>query len=196
MIFKVNYDIFNTILDKLPFLRFNDTSFVCLWEEYLSKNGQEEEPWINPEDVLIHRITASRQIPQTLDFEKDFEAFKSFCREFLSSNSTMSLCNLSHYILIGKQYDLKASQIANWEVCSALFDRCKLKAYLELDRCLIRIPCGSLNLNIVKFLDKEELYLEITSLDESSTKELQKLQGDLQLSNPLYTTWTDLYLNH
>lgn len=195
MIYKVTESILDKIKSELPFLRFNETNFVYLEEQYLSENGKVEQPWKEPKDVIIHRVTAELPKNESVDFEKDFSNFEVACKNFFNDERSKTLANLKHFLFIGSKEDLNATEIANWSVIDALLNKANLKEYLGFGRWLIRIPCGEWNINIVKIAKSEDLYLEITSV-WGEKSDAEKLQQTLELTNPLDLTWAEIAISH
>ena len=196
MIFEVAEDILNKITKELPFLRYNDTQFVYMEEQYLSKNGLPEKPWKEPEDVIIHRVTAElSQDTTSVEFEKDLEAFKVFCKNFFDESLTKTMTKLKHFLMTGTKDTLDATEIANWSVVDDLLNKTDLKEYLDFGRWIIRIPCGEWNINFIKIASVDKLYLEITSLWDKKS-DAERLHQTLSLKNPIDSSWAEIALSH
>lgn len=196
MIYKIDFSFLDTLTNKLPFLRYNDTQFYFLQEAYYSNRGKKETPWRKPKSVIIHRLTAEKTFKDDtkgLDFENHKDLFIKCCTDFLDKDKSKTLINLKHFLLIGEKNNLKATEISNWEIIEELFKKVDYKDYLNFGRYLIRIPCGSLNLNIVGFAEgnQKDLFLEITQIVDNQ-KDLKSIQKDLELKNPINAFWTDL----
>lgn len=197
MIFEVDLSILDKIFEKLYYLRFNDASFNYIEELYFSEDGRLETPWTPPyEESIIYRLAASWPKPSDMDFERNFESFKTRCADFFDETKAKTLSDLKKFLLVGTKDDLQATEIANWAVIDRLLDRTTLDFYLQLSRWLIRIPCGNVNINLVKIPKIETLFLEITPVFVEDKASVEKLQNDLQLSNGQDCFWTDLLFSH
>lgn len=194
MIFEVTEDILDKITEELPYLRYNDTQFIYLEEQYLSKDGKLEKPWKDPEEVIIHRASAELPKNENVNFETDLEGYKDFCKNFFDESATKTLANLKHFLMTGVKGALDATEIANWNVIQTLQQKVNLKSYLEFGRWLIRIPCGEWNINLVKFAGIDKLYLEITTVWDKKS-DAEKLHQTLSLKNPIDSTWAEIALN-
>lgn len=196
MIFKVTDKILDKIKAELPYLRYNETNFVYMEEQYLSKNGKVEAPWKNPKEAIIHRVSAEFPKNEAMDFEKDFNSFKDYCRLFFDESQAKTLSNLKHFLFIGDKDHLNATEVANWSVVADLLDKTDLDEYLSFGRYLIRIPCGEWNINIIKLANGSDLYLEITAVWINEESDVEKLHQILSLTNPLDLSWAEIAINH
>lgn len=194
MIFEVKNNFLKSLTEKFPYIRYNDTQFYLIEEAYYSKGGKKEIPWKAPEQSTVHRLTAELPLDrEKINFEKDLTSFVNFCNYFLDNTKTKTYTKLTHTLLRGLKNDLKYTVISNWSVLEDLFEELDLKEYFYLNRFLIRVPCGSLDLNIIKIENIEKLFLEIVDLD--SNQDSQKLKKDLNLTEMLDKSWTDIALS-
>ena len=195
MIFEVTEDILDKITEELPYLRYNDTQFIYLEEQYLSKGGRLEKPWKDPEEVIIHRASAELPKNENVSFETDLKSYKNFCKDFFDESKPKTLANLKHFLMTGTKGALDATEIANWNVIQSIQQKVDLKSYLEFGRWLIRIPCGEWNINLVKFAGLDSFYLEITTVWDKKS-DAEKLHQTLSLKNPIDSTWAEIALSH
>lgn len=194
MIFEVENNFLKSLIEKFPYIRYNDTQFYLIEEAYYSKDGKKEIPWKEPKQSIVHRLTAELPLDkEKVNFEKDLDSFINFCNYFLDNTKTKTYTNLTHTLLKGLKNNLKYTIISNWGTLEDLFEDLNLKEYFYLNRLLIRVPCGSLDLNIIKIENIEKLFLEIVELD--SNQDLQKLKEDLNLIESLVQNWTDIALS-
>lgn len=194
MIFKIENNFLQNLVKILPYIRYNDTQFYLVEESYYSIDGKKEIPWRNPKQSIIHRLTAEISLnKEKVDFEKDLNTFLDFCDYFLDSTKTKTYTNIKHTLLKGTREGLKYSIIYNWNTLEELFEELNLKEYFYLNRFLIKIPYGSLNLNITKIENIKDLFLEIIELDPN--QDLQKIIKDLNLNNSINKNWTDIALS-
>lgn len=194
MIYKIEFDIFNKLLEKYPYIRYNDSEFYSIEESYYSKNKKEEIPWQKPKEVIIHRRTASFIKDSKIDFEKDPESLKDFLKFFLNFEVAKTFQGIKHFLIIGKKNSLMASEISNWIPLETILNKGKYFEYLYMARILVRIPLGPLNINIVKILDVPDLFLEITSVNNEK-ENINSLIQTLELKNGIDKNWTDILLD-
>lgn len=196
MLFKLQKKFLEDLIIKLPYLRYNDTNFYYIEESYFSKNGEKEKTWVNPKESVIHRLTANIPLnAEKVNFEENKKDFINFCNNFFDNSRTKTFANLKNFLIIGNLDNLKYSEISNWKVIEDLLYKTGLKEYFSINRYLIRIPCGSLNLNIIKIEEFEDLYLEITEISPSEQEKLNLIK-DLALNNQINDTWVSLKINH
>lgn len=196
MIFKLKSNFLKDLTNKLPYLRYNDTQFYYIEENYFSKDGKKEETWVNPKESIIHRLTANISLnTDKINFEENKKDFLDFCNNFFDNTKTKTFSNVKNFLMVGEINNLKFSEISNWEVLEELLYKENLKEYFYLNRYLIRIPCGSLNLNIIKIEEFDELYLEITEVVSNAQEKLNLIK-DLDLNNQINESWVNLKLNH
>lgn len=194
MIFEVTEEFFETVIKKFPYIRLNETIFFNIIETYYSKNGVKEEPWTNPKDTIIHRITAELQPVERLDFETDNKKFLEFCIKFFDKKVVKVFENRQDYLLTGTRDNLQYSEISNWKVVKTLLEKTNLSSYLTLDRLLMRIPLGANNINIIKIEGLENIFVEVTNL-ENNYQSIERVCEDLELKNGYNTNWAQLTLN-
>lgn len=195
MIYQVDKHIINKITQNLSFLRFNDTQFYFLAENYYSKDSKDSIPWKDSKTSIIHRLVSSLYKTE-FDFEKNHQAFIHFCSDFFNTRKIKTFENIQHVLMFGTKDDIKITELSNWVALEELLKSFDVKDYFYLERLIIRIPCGNLNLNITKLNNIDKiLYLEVTSLDSKLTpnsKDLKKLEEELGLTNPIDSNWVDL----
>lgn len=194
MIFKIDFSLIDLLLEKYPYIRYNDSEFYSIEESYYSKNKKEEIPWQKPKDVIIHRRTSNFIKDFKIDFEKDSETLKDFLKFFLDFDISKTFQNIRHYLIIGKKDSLKASEIINWIPIEEILNKGKYFEYLYMARILVRIPLGPLNINIVKILNVPDLFLEITSINREK-ENVDSLIQTLELKEGFDKNWTDLLLD-
>lgn len=194
MIFEVTEEFFELIIKKFPYIRLNETIFFNIIETYYSKNGVKEEPWTNPKDTIIHRITAELQPVERLDFETDNKKFLEFCIKFFDKKVVKVFENRQDYLLTGTKDNLQYSEISNWKALKTLLEKTNLSSYLTLDRLLMRIPLGANNINIIKIEGLENIFVEVTNL-ENNYQSIERVCEDLELKNGYDTNWAQLTLN-
>lgn len=194
MIFEVTEEFFETVIKKFPYIRLNETIFFNIIETYYSKNGVKEEPWTNPKDSIIHRITAELQPVERLDFEIDNKKFLEFCSKFFDKKVVKVFENRQDYLLTGTKDNLQYSEISNWKALKTLLEKTNLSSYLTLDRLLMRIPLGANNINIIKIEGLENIFVEVTNL-ENNYQSIERVCKDLELKNGYDTNWAQLTLN-
>lgn len=176
MIFKVKNNILDVILDKLPFLRYNDTQFLY----------REEQLYGN---IILRRIEGKLDIIG--DFEKEPNVFESLCEGFFDPKLSKTFENTKNYLFVGSTLnDLKVTAIPDWNVIAELFKKINLSCKLSYSRYIISIPCGMLNLNIVKFDKDNDIYLEILNFNKDEN--IEKIRNLLNLEKPLDKEWIDI----
>jgi len=193
MIYKIDSTLFNSIEQNLPFLNFNETTFHLLSEAYYSRNAVFIKPWSQP--MTIHRLTGLFEFDKKLvDFEKDFNIFKKCIEDFFNEKFDKTFNNVRHFLLQGNRDELSCTEVSDWQVLENTFKCNDIKSYLSCERLLVRIPCGAANLNIVKFVDFSDLFLEITTFDADSQKLSNSLKKNLNLIDGLETSWIELLI--
>lgn len=195
MIYKVDKSIFRKLEDNLPFLNYSKAYFVLLEESFFSENGKQENPWIDPENVIIYRRTSELTLTGNSENRNlNFEEFEKLCNEFFELK-TKTLSNTKRYVMIGSRRFLELTEIDNPVVLFYFLEKANLKPYLEPSRYVVRIPCGDYNLDIVKFVKGEDLYVELTkNFSDARNQGIESLQRNLGLSEELKTDWANLYL--
>lgn len=207
MIFKIILeDFLNKLFQELPYIRYNETSFMLIDETFYSNRKIEETPWKEPKNIIMYRATAdlSKPNPKQLDFEKDIKVFIDFCKTYFTDNTTFTFSNLKHFLFTGSEKNLTVSELSNWNALENVFTTVNLQHYLQMERKLIRIPCGNLNINIVNFpFHRGSCFCEITPLYESpeTSISIKKLQSKMQLKQPAIAAsdrvyWTDVWISH
>lgn len=190
MVYKVEKDIVEKMLEALPFLRYNDTGFFDVEEFYYSKEGKPEIPWKDPETAIVHRIVSELTFA-SVDFEKHPDNFLKVVEFFFDTKQVKTFENAKHYLIHGKRNDSLATEVAVWPVVDKVFENVGLQKYLLCDRLVLKVPCANLNLHITKLVgDEENLYLEITTT--SDYKGLQNLIRDLKLKSEVTVSWGEL----
>ena len=164
MIYKVEKDIISQIVKELPFLRFNETQYFTISEQYYAqKENLAEIPWKSKHPTTCHRQVAQFPIVQKVDFEKDVELYKTFTTQFFDQSISKTFEGLQHFLLRGLTVDeISFTEVADWTLIQDLLSEAKYIQSVCCNRLLVRIPCGPINLNITELENDDVLYLEIT----------------------------------
>lgn len=191
MIFKLHS--LQQLVSKMPFLRYNDCKFFLLVEDYykLTTSISKFKPWKMQEPTTCHRCTCQLDV-QPQDFEKDIKSFIDFTNLFFQQTTTQSFSNIHHFLLRGvSQEDLQMSEVSDWLVIHDILVQTGLEVELTNIRRLVRIPCGPLNLNIIKIENDINIYLEVTG-DIENTELVENLKTTLGLGQEIHQNWTEL----
>lgn len=191
MIYKVSENILEEIVKQFPYIRYNDTQFYSLEEDFYTPKGQLKEPWPEDTSTVIHRMTASLPISEP-KFEEDPKSLLQTSKEFFDIDVPKTLVGARHILLLGKKNKLEFTELSNWKVVSDLLNLQGLDVSLTCSRFLIRIPCGLLNLNITKLFNTNETYLEVTMVEPDADYQLKDLVQRLNLTEPMSVTWADI----
>lgn len=177
-------------------MRYNDSSFILLEESFFSENGVIEKPWEEPNEVVVYRRTSELHVPEDLNLEVPFSNFEKFCASFLDNDQSKTFTDAQHLLLKGTKNSLEVCQVSNPKVLLDLLDRAGLKSYTEPCRYMVRIPCGEYNLDIVKFLDLQDIYVNIFKCNKDAPDEgLENLKKYLDLKTPISKEWASIYLD-
>lgn len=192
MVYRVQNDIVEKILKKLPFLRYNDTKFYDVEECFFSRNGVKEIPWKSPETATVHRIVSEIDMSSANNFEKDRSAFLKAIEYFFDLNQPKTFEHAKHYLIHGTRYSNLATEVAMWPTVEKVFETVDLTEYMIYSRLIVNIPCSNLNIHIIQLAEnKENLYLEITS-NTGDYEGSENLIKELDLKDEVTTSFGEL----
>lgn len=163
MLFKVHDDIIKVIQENLSFLRFNESTLHYVEELYFSKDGKLQSPWSDNELTIIYRLMSSWDVDRS-QFESNPETLLSTTNELFDDTISKTFQHVHHIFLLGKKDSLQMTELSNWSVQANFLELQGLQPYLRCCKYVVNIPCSSLNLNVIKLIDTDEFFVELSEI--------------------------------
>lgn len=193
MLFKVNEDIIQVIQENLSFLRFNESTLHYVEELYFSKDGRLQSPWSDNEPTIIYRLMSSWDVDKS-QFESNPEVFLSTTKDLFDDTLSKTFQQVHHLFLLGKKDSLQMTELSNWKVQADFLELQGLQPYLRCCKYVVNIPCSTLNLNVIKLIDTDEFFVELSEIKPSPSLK-QDVIKKLHLVNEVNETLVERVFN-
>lgn len=173
MIFNVDENIVEKLLENCKFLDLNETSFL-----------QARETVYEAKSVTIAREVSKYKISVDAEKKLDEKEFIKLCKNFFDPKLTKVFYDKKTYLFIGKDFaSIKGSELGNGEILDELFKDYKSKT---LNYSVISFEAD--NLLVAYIAEENRYFLEIQ--DEALES---SIVSDLQLTRTgAFEHWADV----
>jgi hypothetical protein len=129
----IDSTVFNLILTKKTFLRFNTTETINLWNNYLNNSSKNDycaelcgiceslEPFyfLDPKDFILHELRETEKIV-TPSEQQQILIDKLIETSFINNINIFNISNRPNSIFISCEVDYKNNPVANTKVSSVI----------------------------------------------------------------------------